>query len=148
MYTMQYSDTSITLHLIKSVEKLTGDDIIRIRMNLITNSYELTYTDNEEKLVHSVSFSSQIEIRDHLFFVLENLNLDVDDYKFIQVSVPAMPRLLLSSSSLKTSYYRDHIMDLLNHALFILEKVNKIKGKNTKCSSFPELPGSPDTSSM
>ena len=148
MYTMQYSDTSITLHLIKSVEKLIGDDIMRIRMNLITNSYELTYTDNEEKLVHTVRFSSQIEIRDHLFFVLENLNLDVDDYKFIQVSVPAMPRLLLSSSSLKTSYYRDHIMDLLNHALFILEKVDSIKGKHTKRSSLPELPGSPDTSSM
>jgi hypothetical protein len=125
------------------MDNLTGDDKIRIRMNLITNSYELTYTDNEEKLVHTVNFSSQLEIRDHIFFVLENISLDVDDYKFIQVSVPAMPRLLFSSSSIKTPYYRDHIMDLLNHALFILEKVDTIKGKNTKHSSFPDLPGSP-----
>jgi hypothetical protein len=142
---MDYSDTSITLHLIKNLaNNLRDDDIIRIRMNLNTNSYELTYTDNQEKLVHTVSFSSQLDIRDHLFFVLENLTLDVDDYKFIQISVPAMPRLLLPCSSLKTSHYRDHIMDLMNHALFILEKVKG--GKKTKHSSFPDLPGSPRAS--
>ena len=126
---MAYSDTSITLHLVKNTANEKLDDTVRIVKNLEDNAFELTFKDNGDPVTHKVYEMTRDSVCDYVYLLLKNLSMDEDGYQSIQLSLPAMPRMLVSASKLKDTYYRDHFLELVENSLSMLDKVEKLKIK-------------------
>jgi hypothetical protein len=126
---MAYSDTSISIHLVKDRNNEKLDDIIRIIKNLEDNVFEVTYKDNGDPLMHKVRYMTRDNASDYLYFLLKNLSLDEDGYQHIQFSLPAMPRVLIAASRLTDSSYREHFLELIECGLGLLDKVEKLSIK-------------------
>jgi len=154
---MSYSDTSIVIHLVKDKSNLMLDDTIRIVKNLTDDVFELTYKDNGESLKHKLNNMTGSHIVDYVYLLLKNLTLDEDGYYSLQVSVPAMPRVIVTASKLKDEYYRDHFLELVETGLDMLSKACKLNTKKSEenpvqvkcnnrnnCCYWPNLPVSPD----
>jgi len=134
---MAYSDTSIGIHLIKDSKKVGLDDTIRIVKNLEDRSFDVTYKDNGDPLVHKAYQMTRDNVCDYVFLLLKSLTVDEDSYEKVQFSLPAMPRFLISASNLRDSYYRDHFLELIENSLSMIDKVEKLtikKPEEKKCS--------------
>jgi hypothetical protein len=168
---MAYSDSSIIIHLVKNLANEKLDDTVRIVKNLEDSMFELTFKDNGDPLTHKVYEMSRDNVCDYVYLLLKNLALDEDGYQSIQLSLPAMPRMIVSASKLQDTYYSEHFLELIENSLSMLDKVevlrikkpvekpvNKNVSNNTepmcgKCncdgfasnyrSNWPELPKSP-----
>ena len=126
---MAYSDTSITIHLVKDRTNEKLDDTIRIVKNLEDNVFEVTYRDNGDPLMHKVHSMTRDNVSDYLYYLLKNLTLDEDGYQHIQFSLPAMPRVLVSASRLTDTCYREHFLELIESSLGLLDKIEKLSIK-------------------
>jgi len=133
---MAYSDTSISIHLIKDSKTVDLDDTVRIVKNLEDRTFDVIYKDKGDPLVHKAYQMSRDNICDYVYLLLKSLTVDEDGYEKIQFSVPAMPRFLVSSSNMRDSYYRDHFLELIENSLSMIDKVEKlsIKKPEEKCS--------------
>ena len=161
---MAHSDTSISIHLLKDPKNVNLDDTVRILKNLEDNAFDLIYKDKGDPLVHKVHLMSRDKVCDYVYMLLKNLTLDEDGYQSIQFSVPAMPRVLVSTSKLNDDYYRDHFLALIENSLSMIDRVEKLTIKkpsekppsccdsnSADCSeptassnaNWPELPRSP-----
>jgi hypothetical protein len=137
---MAYSDTSIIIHLVKNNATPTLDDTVRIVKNLEDSVFEITYKDNGDPVVHKAYHMTRDNVCDYVFLLLKNLTLDEDGYQNFQIDVPAMPRVLVSASNMKDTYYRDHFLELVENGLSMLDKVEKLSIKKPvekKVSSAP-----------
>jgi len=56
----------------------------------------------------------------------KNLSFDEDGYQSIQLSLPAMPRVLVNASKLHDNNYRKHFLELIENSLDMLDKVEKL----------------------
>jgi hypothetical protein len=126
---MAYSDTSISIHLIKDSKAINTDDTIRILKNLDDSVFEIIYKDSDETLAHKSYHMTRDNVCDYVYLLLKNLTLDEDGYKMIQLSLPAMPRLLISAVNLHSPYYRDHFIELIENGLNMIDKVEKLSIK-------------------
>ena len=136
---MAYSDTSITLHLLKNLANEKLDDTVRIVKNLEDNAFELTFKDNGDPVTHKVYEMTRDNVCDYVYLLLKNLSMDEDGYQSIQLSLPAMPRMIVTASKLKDTYYREHFLELIENSLSMLDKVEKLKIKkpDEKKNSYP-----------
>lgn len=136
---MAYSDSSIIIHLVKDTTTVALDDTVRIVKNLEDNAFELTFKDNGDPLTHKAYQMTRDNICDYVYLLLKNLTLDEDGYQNIQLSLPAMPRMIVSASKLQDTYYREHFLELVENSLSMLDKVEKLSIKNPveKKSSYP-----------
>ena len=126
---MAYSDTSIVIHLVKDLANKSLDDTVSIRKNLEDSVFELTFKDNGDPLVHNAYEMTRDNVCDYVYLLLKNMTLDEDGYQSIQLSLPAMPRLIVSSSKMSNTYYRDHFLELIENSLSMLDKVEKLSIK-------------------
>jgi len=126
---MAYSDTSITIHLVKNLANEKLDDTVRIVKNLEDSIFELTFKDNGDPLTHKVYEMTRDNVCDYVYLLLKNLTLDEDGYQSIQLSLPAMPRMIVSASKLQDLYYREHFLELIENSLSMLDKVEKLSIK-------------------
>jgi hypothetical protein len=126
---MAYSDTSIGIHLLKNLANEKLDDTVRIVKNLEDNAFELTFKDNGDPVTHKVYEMTRDNVCDYVYLLLKNLSIDEDGYQSIQLSMPAMPRMLVTASNLKDAYYRDHFLELIENGLGMLDKVEKLSIK-------------------
>lgn len=123
---MAYSDTNISIHLVKDVAVTSLDDTVKIVKNLDDNMFELTYTDKGDPLVHKVHYMTRDDVCDYVYNLFMNFTLDEDGYQLIQFSLPAMPRVMVSGSKLKDASYREHFLELIEYGLGLLDKVEKV----------------------
>ena len=112
----------VKIHLLRkanSTEK--DDDIIKIRKNLATGEFELYYSDpNDDSAstcVHTLRTTEESDLIDHLYLMFKTLSMDEEPFYEVQLTLPAMPRVLVSVNSLKDTYYREHFMSLIKNAL-------------------------------
>lgn len=135
---MAYSDTCITIHLVKDLKAAALDDTICIKKNLEDRVFELTFKDKSDPLIHTAHEMTRDNVCDYVYLLLKNLTMDEDGYKSIQFSMPAMPRVIVSTSNLHDLYYRQHFLELIENSLTMIDKVEKQtikKPQNTTCSS-------------
>jgi hypothetical protein len=138
---MAYSDSSIIIHLVKDTTTLALDDTVRIVKNLEDSAFELTFKDNGDPLTHKVYEMTRDNVCDYVYLLLKNLSLDEDGYQNIQLSLPAMPRMIITASKLQDLYYREHFLELIENSLSMLDKVEKLSikkpvEKNTACNNL------------
>jgi hypothetical protein len=136
---MAYSDTSITIHLVKNLANEKLDDTVRIVKNLEDSAFELTFKDNGDPVTHKVYEMTRDNVCDYVHLLLKNLSMDEDGYESIQFSLPAMPRVIVTASNLEDTYYRDHFLELIENSLSMLDKVEKLSIKKPveKKNSYP-----------
>jgi hypothetical protein len=134
---MDYSDASILIHLIKNIDSSNNDDSIRIRKNLTCRNYDVTYSDTNDNLtanpiVHKLTNMNRDEVLDYLYTVFKNQSLDDEGYKHIQITLPALPRIIVKGEKLKDLYYREHFVELFESSLDMLEKITVVSSTNKK----------------
>jgi hypothetical protein len=126
--------------MIKNTKNQKEDDMVRVRLNLDLNEFEITLHDqnNGDKVSHRLEVASKDKILNYLYLLLKSFSLDEDGYENIQVNVPLMPRVLFSVASIKEVYVREHVHDLLRMGLDNLEDVERLPSKT------PVNPPNPD----
>jgi hypothetical protein len=114
--------------MIKKSNDSAQDDQITIRKNLDLNEFEITLKDmnSGNKMTHRLEGTTKDMVMKYLYHLLKNLSLDDDGYESIQVNVPLMPRVLFMGASLKDLYVREHLQDVLNLGLDLVEDVTKV----------------------
>ena len=105
---MALTTSSVKIHLINNIDNGNVDDSIVIKKNPLDNSYSVTYSDqnNGSPVKHLVTGLHRDNLEDYVYMILKNQSIDEDGYKYIQVTAPAMPRVLVSGSLMKEVYYR------------------------------------------
>ena len=126
---MAYSDTSVVIHLINDIDAGKGDDVIRIRKNYETNEFDISYSDqnNGDSVTHNATGLYRARVLDYLYTVFKNQALDEDGYKNVQLTLPAMPRIIVSGDKFKDVYYRNHFYELIGFGLDSLETTTSVK---------------------
>ena len=131
------ADLSITLRLINGDDQ-KNDAMVRIRKNLATNEFELTFTDPNmggSKIVHVMSGLYRQKVLDYIYYLLKNQYLDEEGFESLQVDLPAMPTMIVKGSSIRDVYYREHFYELIGFGLDSLESTTKVVEKPLCCSS-------------
>ena len=123
---MALTTSSVKIHLINNMDNGNLDDSIVIKKNALDKSYSVTYSDqnNGSPVKHLVTGLHRDNLEDYVYMILKNQSIDEDGYKYIQVTAPAMPRVLVSGSLMKEVYYREHMIEMLGTSLDLLEKVS------------------------
>jgi hypothetical protein len=136
---MAYSDTSISIHLIHSDAAKNADDKITIRKNFETNEFEVTYRDqnNGEPITHEVTGLYRARVLDYLYTLFKNQSLDEEGYKSIQLTLPALPRLIVSGDKFKDLYYREHFLEAVGTGLDLLDNTESVKVPKVRRFSQP-----------
>jgi len=126
---MAYSDTSIRIHLINNDASKNGDDTITIRKNFDTNEFDLVYRDqnNGEPITHQVSGLYRARVIDYLYMLFKNQALDEEGYKSVQLTLPALPRVIVSGDKFKDLYYREHFLEAVGTGLDLLDNTESLK---------------------
>jgi len=126
---MAYSDTSIGIHLINNDLSAKADDTILIRKNFETNEFEITYNDqnNGTPVTHKVTGLYRARVLDYLYMLFKNQSLDEEAYKSIQLTLPALPRMIVSGDKFKELYYREHFLEAVGTGLDLLDNTEKVK---------------------
>jgi uncharacterized protein with ParB-like and HNH nuclease domain len=136
---MAYSDTSIRIHLINSDTSKNADDTITIRKNFDTNEFDIVYRDqnNGEPVTHEVSGLYRARVLDYLYMLFKNQALDEEGYKSVQLTLPALPRLIVSGDKFKDLYYREHFLEAVGTGLDLLDNTESIKIPKVRRFSHP-----------
>ena len=123
-----YTSCCLQIVMIKKSNDSSLDDQITIRKNLDLNEFEVTMKDMNEgdKVTHRLEGTTKDTVMKYLYHLLKNFSLDDDGYQSIQVNVPLMPRVLFTGASLKDLYVREHLQDVLNLGLDLVEDVTKV----------------------
>ena len=131
---MAYSDTSIVIYLMNNVSQHTGDDTVTIRKNLDLGDFEIVYKDQNSgsPITHVARGLYRQRVIDYLYMLFKNQALDEEAYKSVQLTLPAMPRIIVSGDKFKDLYYREHFLDVITNSLDTLENVTTQK-------KFPSL---------
>ena len=126
---MAYSDTSIVINLINNNSQHSGDDTVTIRKNLDTGDFEIVYRDqnNGSPIVHNVTGLYRARVVDYLYMLFKNQALDEEGYKNVQLTLPAMPRIIVSGDKFKDLYYREHFLEVVSNSLDTMENVTTQK---------------------
>jgi len=126
---MAYSQTSIEIHLINDDASKKSDDLIRIRKNFETNEFEITYRDqnNGETITHEATGLYRQRVIEYLYILFKNQALDEEGYKSVQLTLPALPRLIVSGDKFKDLYYREHFLEAVETGLDLLDTTESIK---------------------
>jgi hypothetical protein len=126
---MAYSSTAVFINLIKNVSAKDGDDVITIRKNFDTNDFEIIYRDQNDgsPVVHHVSGLYRDRVIDYLYVLFKNQALDEEGYKSIQLTLPALPRLIVSGDNFKDLYYREHFLEAVGSGLDLLDNTEVVK---------------------
>ena len=128
---MAYSNTYIRIHLIKNLDTKNGscDDTVTIRKNFDTNEFELVYKDQNSgtPITHEVTGLYRARVLDYLYILFKNQALDEEAYKSVQLTLPALPCLIVSGDKLKDLYYRDHFLEAVGTGLDLLDNTESIK---------------------
>jgi len=127
MTTPTYAPCPLQIVLIKKSSDSSQDDQITVRKNLDLNEFEIKLNDmnSGDKVTHRLEGTNKNMVMKYLYHLLKNISLDDDGYESIQVNVPLMPRVLFTAASLKDLYVREHLEDLLNLGLDLVEDVTK-----------------------
>ena len=127
---MTRSSTAIEIVLINNKKQEGQDDQVVIRKNLETNDFTVTYTekkDREVPLVYRSVGMYESKVLNYIYILLKNQYLDAEPYAFIQVNVPAMPRIMIPGEKFNEIYYREHVEDLIQCGLEMLETTTIVK---------------------
>jgi hypothetical protein len=126
-----YSLTNVGIHFINGSSDT--DDKIIIKKYLNKDGFDVTYTDYNVGVPVTHRLSMQYnEVLDYIYLVLKNQSMDIEGFKEIQVSVPAVPRLLVSADNMKDLYYREHFLHLISEGLKMLGKTEKVEGSKNR----------------
>jgi hypothetical protein len=126
---MAYSDTFIRIHLINDIDGKNADDSVDIRKNYETNEFDIVYRDqnNGEPITHRVTGLYRARVLDYLYMLFKNQSLDEEGYQSIQLSLPALPRIIVSGDKFKDLYYREHFLEAVGTGLDLLENTKSVK---------------------
>lgn len=119
------------IYLINDSKSSKGDDTIRIVKNYDLNEFEIMYTDQNDgtPITHLVTGLYRARVLDYLYILFKNQALDEQGYTSVQLTLPAMPRLIVSADKFKDLYYREHFMEAIADSLDLLENVTSKKKK-------------------
>ena len=136
---MAYSDTSVRIHMIHCDASKNGDDTVTIRKNFETNEFDIIYCDenNGEPITHEVSGLYRARVLDYLYILFKNQALDEEGYKSVQLTLPALPRLIVSGDKFKDLYYREHFLEAVSTGLDLLDNTESLKVPKVRRFSQP-----------
>ena len=128
---MAYS-TKIDILLIndRKAKEDERDDKIVIRKNLDYNEFEVTYTEFsglDAPLVYKSTGMYRDKVLNYVYMVVKNQYADDEPYKHVQVNIPGMPRVIMSSAKFQEVYFREHLYDLISTGLDLLETTQLVK---------------------
>jgi hypothetical protein len=144
---MAYSDTCVRIHLINNTSSKEVDDVITIRKNFDTNDFEILYRDqnNGERITHEVTGLYRQRVIDYLYMLFKNQSLDEEGYKSVQLTLPALPRIIVSGDKFKDLYYREHFLEAVGTGLDLLENTSSLNYSTPKRSTLQAPSYSYDT---
>lgn len=130
---MAYS-TKIEIILIndRSAKDENKDDKVVIKKNLDYNEFEVTYTEHsglDTPVVYKSTGMYREKVLEYVYMLVKNQYADDEPYKHVQVNIPAMPRVILSSQKFNEVYFREHLCDLISTGLDMLESTHVVKSK-------------------
>lgn len=126
---MPYSDTFVGIHLIHKDTSKNSDDTITIRKNFETNEFDIMYRDqnNGQPITHEVTGLYRARVIDYLYMLFKNQALDEEGYASVQLTLPALPRVIVSGDKFKDLYYREHFLEAVGTGLDLLDNTENIK---------------------
>ena len=131
------SSVPFVIHLINDLN-VVHDDVITVHRSIVDNAYNVTFSDqnNGSPVKHRMTGLSRMAVQNYLFRILKNQVIDEQGYKYIQITTPAMPRVLVSGSKMREEYYREEIEEVIGISLEMLGEVRK--KKNVSESRFDD----------
>jgi hypothetical protein len=145
---MAYSPTSIEIVLITELSKShvsKKDDVVRIRKDLDTNEFQLTYTEqskSDKPIVHRATNLYREKVSQYVYLLLKNQHLDDEGYQHVQINIPAMPCIIMSASKINEVYCRDHINELILTGLDLLDVTEVVSSNVNKAAKTSVSRGS------
>ena len=129
----------LTIRLIRHIPSDSKeDDIIHVKRNSISESYDMDYTDScpdGKKIIQHFQDLPYTDVVNYLKCVLQNSLLDEEGFNMVQFDAVGMPRFLVSVNNLKKppSKYQDstinQILTTLETTLLLMK--NQIKNQRT-----------------
>jgi hypothetical protein len=126
---MAYSDTSVRIHLINDIDSKKGDDTVDIRKNYETNEFDIVFRDQNggNPVTHKVTGLYRARVIEYLYTLFKNQSLDEEGYSSIQLTMPALPRIIVSGDKFKDLYYREHFLEAVGTGLDLLDNTESVK---------------------
>ena len=108
-----------------NADSTRGDDTVTIIKNLDLGDFEIVYKDQNDgtPITHVIRGLYRQRVLDYLYMLFKNQSLDEEAYRSVQVTLPAMPRIIVSCDKFKDLYYREHFLELIANSLDTLENV-------------------------
>jgi len=106
------------------------DDDIRVRKDLATGEFELTFRDRQDAQLHVVHVLHSLyrqRVIDHIYLTLKNQSMDEEGFPLVQFSLPGMPNMLVSAEKFNDAYFREHFLELIENALDNLDVLESTK---------------------
>lgn len=145
---MAYSSTTIEILLIKDKSVNSGDDKITITKNLQYNEFQVKYTEvaasRTTPLVYKSSGMYREKMVDYIHLLLKSQYADDEPYGHVQINVPCMPCVILSTKKLNEAYFREYLEDLVLMGLDMLETTEIVKKKTKQVLPTPSYRETPD----
>ena len=133
---------SISIVLIKSEKIHAMDDYITIKKNHDEDTYTISLRDRNEgnKMVYEKTGFSKSMTLDYIHVLLKSIEYDEDGYEKIQLNIPLIPRVYISSEEFKTdkSY---QLFKMLSLGLDVMDHKCSHKSKlETEENKYTDMP--------
>ena len=108
--------TTFQIRLIRNKDSKLQDDTLTVKKTFALGYYDLTYKDPVNNL-ESTTTISENNLFQYFVSLFDTLYSDQDPFKFVQLSFPLFPCLLLKTSELGSESLRRNIQSMLNVTL-------------------------------
>jgi hypothetical protein len=120
------TSSSIEIRFIHSKNSAAKDEVVLIKKDFSSNSFNVTYTDPNKGTPYTYSLTGlyQKKLMDYVYMLFKNQKVDEEGCSDIQVNVPSMPTMIISTEKIHDLYYRDHLYELVELGVDLLDDVS------------------------
>jgi hypothetical protein len=108
------------------------DETLQIKKDYLSNEFTVSFSDPNKYTACSNTTVKNLyhdKLMKYVYMLLKNLKVDEEGPTNIQVNIPGMPSILFSGNKMNDIYYREHLYDLIEFGVDLLEhttpKINK-----------------------
>jgi len=120
------SSCSIEIRFIKTIGSSANDETVLIKKDFSSNEFNVTYTDPNKGSPYTYSLTGLYhkKLMNYVYMIFKNQKVDEEGCSNIQVNIPGMPTIILSKEKINDLYYRDHLCELVEFGIDLLENVD------------------------
>ena len=125
-YTSKMTSCSIEIRFIKAIGSSTSDETVLIKKDFSSNEFNVTYTDPNKGSPYTYSLTGLYhkKLMDYVYMLFKNQKIDEEGCSNIQINVPGMPTIIVSNEKINDIYYRDHLYELVEYGVDLLDNVS------------------------